>query len=88
MIPWPARRLRQNIEAQLGKAESVNECVHDTHRILGIDRIVEAFREQSRLIAITPLYEPRHALAPSARLSHSMLRRAHVPTSAFSHGLV
>src|SRR5262249_21896583 len=52
------------IEPQFAEVEPVNEGVNGTSRIVLIDPVLQAFRKQSRLLAIAPLNEAPHPIPP------------------------
>jgi hypothetical protein len=59
VVGRPARHLGDDtVEAQLAEIEHIDERVDHANRIALVDEIIEAFRQQRRLPAISPLNEP------------------------------
>src|SRR5262245_14131965 len=65
------------IEAQLLQIERVDKRIDHAHGITLIDPVIQAFRQQCRLIAISPFNESLHQSPPQ-------IARLHIPDSTFS----
>ena len=61
MIPGPAGRRRIDaIEPEVAEFQRIDEHIDRANRIALADPIIEAFRQQRRLLAIRPLNETLH----------------------------
>jgi hypothetical protein len=57
----PAGRCRIDaIEPEVAEFQRIDEHIDRAHRIALVDPIIEAFRQQRRLLAIRPLNETLH----------------------------
>ena len=65
MVRRPARRCRINtIEPEVAQFQRIHEHIDRANRIALVDPIIEAFRQQRRLLAIRPLNETLHHFPP------------------------
>ena len=65
MVCWPAGRCRINaIEPEVAEFQRIHEHIDRANRIALLDPIIEAFRQQRRLLAICPLNETLASLPP------------------------
>src|SRR5262245_44516520 len=77
VVRGPPRCLWNNaVKAELNEIEPINEHINGANRIALVDPIIEAFRQQRRLLAIGSLNEPLH------RLSRQNVRK-HITDSTF-----
>jgi hypothetical protein len=74
MVRRPAGRRRINaIEPEVAQFQRIHEHIDRANRIALVDPIIEAFRQQRRLLAIRPLNEtPHHFPPPIQRENHSI----------------
>ena len=81
MIRGPAGRRRVDaIETQVAQLQRIDEYIDRSNRIALVDPIIQAFRQQRRLLAIHPLNEtPHHFPRDSAGKSYHR--------QGFSHSL-
>ena len=79
MVRRPTGRCRMNaIEPEIAPFQRIHEHINRANRIALVDLIIEAFRQQRRLLAIRPLNETLHhfprrfskRLIASTRFSH------------------
>src|SRR6185436_20586228 len=67
MIGWPACRCRRHPrKAQAGQVQFVDEDLDHPNRILLVDVILQAMRQQRRLHPVFALNEPMHRQPPKA----------------------
>jgi hypothetical protein len=77
----PAGRCRINaIEPEIAQFQRIHEHIDRANRIALVDPIIEAFRQQRRLLAIHPLNETPH------RFPHRFSKRI-IASTRFSHSL-
>src|SRR5262249_23530007 len=63
MISWPPRLRRLDpFKTQFSEIEQIDKCVNHSNRIVLLDPVVQAFRKQCRLFAISPLNEALHSI--------------------------
>jgi hypothetical protein len=55
------------VEVQLPEVERVDKGIDHAHRIAFIHPVIQAVRQQRRLIAISPLNEPLHTRPRKSR---------------------
>ena len=84
MIRRPAGRCRINaIEPEVAQFQRIHEHIDRANRIALVDPIIEAFRQQRRLLAIRPFNETLHhiprqfskGIIASMGFSHSLGQR-------------
>src|SRR6478752_1764654 len=81
MIRGPAGRRRVDaIEPQVAQFQRIDEYIYRSNRIVLVDPIIKALRQQRRLLAIYPLNETSHHF-PRDSAGKSYHRRG------FSHSL-
>jgi len=81
MVRWPAGRRRINaIEPEIAQFQRIHEHIDRANRIALVDPIIEAFRQQRRLLAIRPLNETPHHFP--RRFSKRI-----IASTVFSHSL-
>jgi hypothetical protein len=86
MIGRPPRRLRLNTaEPELGKIECLNERIDHTNRIILIDPVIEALRQERRLTAIRPLDKALHPVPANHLRRGRESQRADHQKTAFLH---
>jgi hypothetical protein len=81
MVRRPAGRRRINaIEPEVAQFQRIHEHIDRANRIALVDPIIEAFRQQRRLLAIRPLNETLHHFP--RRFSKGI-----IASTGFSHSL-
>jgi hypothetical protein len=95
MISWPVGRCRIDaIEPEVAEFQRVDEHIDRANRIALADPIIEAFRQQRRLLAIHPLNKTLHRfprrfsrrIIASTRFSQSLGHKRHFDRSPVTSG--
>jgi hypothetical protein len=81
MVRWPAGRCRIDaVKPEVAEFQRIDEHIDRPNRIALVDPIIEAFRQQSGLLAIRPLNETLH------RFPRRFSKRI-IASMGFSHSL-
>ncbi len=75
MVPRAARRLGLNVEAKAAQVQQVDKRIDCTNRIVLVDIVVDALRQEGGLASIQTFDKAFHESPRSQRWNHTMLHR-------------